>query len=327
VSLSIFILIFLIIHLPRLKRVLNLARNPALDSINDKAFAEKQLKLAGSYQIHCADAVSEASKQSIRAHHSNGYAYKTFRQSLMALGQAGTFRNQVLTQMDKPELSMTALIHRSKREYSTRMCDAIVVIPIPGVLNKIAKPIRDTVDLEDHFILVTHPTLEPDTHNPESNILEDNSTSSIEHDLEKSRKKNTVFPTASSSSSPQSLSPNASHSSSTKRANPQDMFVVSEHTFQTNKARTEESLSASQHTDANILLPVLTAEYRGVESTKALNQTRLCATASLTFLESLGIPDQPLFSLITSGTCGAVCLSWFSSKHDVWFLSLVAHYT
>jgi hypothetical protein len=323
VSFLVFSVASLINYFPRLERLLNLARNPALDSIDDNAFAEKQLKLANSYQLHCTDAQAVATNEAIRVN--RNHERKIVQQSLTASGQAATFVDQISTRMDKPELAKTTLDHRSQRESATAKCDAIAVVPISGFLDKIAKVVHSDVDLKDHFILVMHPTPEPGANNPESNIVQDDSASSTGKGQEKSRKKSAVSQTASSSSLSQLLQPDASSSrvsssKQTTKAQLQDVFAVSEYTLQTKEAPTGDNLSAPRDNDGDILLPLLTAEYKRADQTgsmKALNQTRLYTTASLTFLQSVGIMDQPVFGLITSGTCGAVCLCWFSSKHDV----------
>ncbi|KAF9233412.1 hypothetical protein BU15DRAFT_66597 [Melanogaster broomeanus] len=63
----------------------------------------------------------------------------------------------------------------------------------------------------------------------------------------------------------------------------------------------------------DLLLPILLAEYKKHgQSTlsKAMNQSLLYLVSSLRFLTAIDMADQPVFGLVTSGTCGALTMAW-----------------
>jgi len=82
----------------------------------------------------------------------------------------------------------------------------------------------------------------------------------------------------------------------------------------------------SSHREEDLLLPLLTAEYKQKKKTlqQAMNQNRMYCVAGVSFLKALGITGYPVFGLVTSGTIGKVILCWHSEKQKV-NLSTVFH--
>lgn len=80
---------------------------------------------------------------------------------------------------------------------------------------------------------------------------------------------------------------------------------------------------------SKILFPQLVVEYKRPEDlpTKALNQARMYSTASVQYLDAVGINGYPVFGLATHGSTGHVFLTWKSQngvslpKNPVWYLN------
>ncbi|KAF7336048.1 hypothetical protein MSAN_02318600 [Mycena sanguinolenta] len=72
----------------------------------------------------------------------------------------------------------------------------------------------------------------------------------------------------------------------------------------------------------HLILPHAPAEYKKPSDDfgKALNQGRMYLVSVVAFYSAIGIEDYPFYSVVTSGTLGAVIMAWKSPKNKVIYL-------
>lgn len=311
----------------RLERTLSLPRNIAFDHAARDDFMDEQLELARSYSDHCTDAQKAAiSDDQDFANNTLG----AFDQSVVASKQAGYFVASIRKRKRNKVAELAALLRRSNSEPTTGRCDAILVVSCPGVSAEIENLSGNKGDSKQFLkasVLIHH--LDPEGKDPSPsprNLAEVNSRPS-NVDSKAFTRKTTV------TSASQYLSPpvvTQSDSKETKLSTEDktllhNIFAVNSNGvgFQPNESLGNKD-RPTREVDPDLLLSVLDAEYKKTcEKTvaKAMNQARTYCTASLYSLAFVGIKDYPVFSLVTSGTKGAVYISWFSSRANVrfWF--------
>jgi hypothetical protein len=283
---------------------------------------DEQLELAQSYSDHCLDAQKAATSDEQRRQIN---FLEAFDQSKAASKQAGCFLSSIFHRERNKVAELAALMRRSNSEPTTGRCDAILVVSCPGVLAEIGKLSGNKGDSKQFLkasVLIHHPDPEGKDPSPSPrNRAEVNSRPS-NVDSKASAQKASVT-SASQYLSPLVVTQSDSKLSIEDKALLHNIFTVNSNgvDFQPNESVGNKD-QPTRDVDPDLLLSVLGAEYKKTcEKTvaKAMNQARTYCTASLYSLAFVGIKDYPVFSLVTSGTKGAVYISWFSSRANVRF--------
>ncbi|EGO29000.1 hypothetical protein SERLADRAFT_456323 [Serpula lacrymans var. lacrymans S7.9] len=275
-----------------LERVLNAPRNIALDAMRTSAadHVRERSKLARQYESHCRLA-----------------DFSVASQALQALNQSASFVEQVKGDIEARLLD--ALERRTNQEPTRGKCDAILVVPLEGVCAKIVKILGQSEGRKfvKNLALIAHPGAEKSASGTGKN---DRANSDSARHLTVEPQPSSVTDNSKSTSYP---SLHNVFTATVPRPPSESSETLSKDVVQLQAAQDGEI-------DNDLLLPVLTAEYKKKDVTttfKALNQSRMYTVSALYFLRSLGIVDFPLFGLVTSGSEGAVSMAWYSSKQQV----------
>jgi len=82
-------------------------------------------------------------------------------------------------------------------------------------------------------------------------------------------------------------------------------------------SRLSEENALPEANAQDLLLPVLLSEYKKKDAStiaQAMNQMGTYLVSALSFLDALGVTEQPVFGLVVNGRLGAVTMGW--KKHD-----------
>ncbi|EGO29062.1 hypothetical protein SERLADRAFT_377418 [Serpula lacrymans var. lacrymans S7.9] len=269
-------------------------RTSAADHVRERS------ALASQYALHCSLAYFSA----------QGQNEDVVSQALQALNQSASFVEQVKGDIEARLLD--ALERRTNQEPTRGVCDAILVVPLEGVCAEIVKILgkSDGRKFVKNLALIAHPGAEKSA---SGTGKDDRANSDSARHLTVEPQPSSVTDNSKSTSYP---SLHNVFTATVPRPPSESSETLSKDVVQLQAAQDGEI-------DNDLLLPVLTAEYKKKDVTttfKALNQSRMYTVSALYFLRSLGIVDFPLFGLVTSGSEGAVSMAWYSSKQQKIFL-------
>ncbi|KAH7920531.1 hypothetical protein BV22DRAFT_1097977 [Leucogyrophana mollusca] len=293
------------LHNVLLERTLNCPLNPMIQDL--ARLIRERKELAFWYLNHCVAASAMAETD----------------QAFAAVSQAAHFHSTIRNHSSNPEVVHRAIMDHSAHEPTTGICDAILVASCRGVaedMRAFAPPGDEDVFI-GRFALIRHPQ--------ESKAVNDKQAQDPAVVSPSAEKQPKVQQNRSSSHSKpiQSLHPSmvTSHKKSPPVGLPKEQKVILENIMSPNgnplrissewRLRCDAVEETIRKHDRDLLLPVLTVEYKKKDSTsifKAMNQSRIYAVSSLKFLEAVGITNTLVYSLVTNGNQGALTASWLN---------------
>jgi len=195
-------------------------------------------------------------------------------------------------------------VDHSRREPVKGISDAALVIPCPGVATEMLRFIQGGKAVQDGFLksfILVHgrpdrkdasPPRRRDPHNPQPDP-----TNQLR------------LPTPSHAS--------ARQQEKQQNAILQNVYLVHPDRIDTTSRLSEEN-ALPEASAQDLLLPVLLSKYKKKDAStiaQAMNQMRTYLVSALSFLDALGITEQPVFGLVVNGRLGAVTMGW--KKDDV----------
>jgi len=270
---------------------LNSARNLA---VHDTSFAKQALSLVRFYSKFCfaqwlslppdddVDLVFQASTAQERA--------ARFNTNILGRIRGGRFLDEI--------------VDHSRREPVKGISDAALVIPCPGAATEMLKFIQGGKAVQDGFLksfMLVHgkpdkkdasPLRRRDPHNPQPDT---------NNQLQ--------LPTPSHVS--------ARQQEKQQNAILQNVYLVHPDRIDT-ASRLPEEDALPEASAQDLLLPVLLSEYKKKDAStiaQAMNQMGTYLVSALSFLDALGVTEQPVFGLVVNGRLGAVTMGW--KKDDV----------
>jgi hypothetical protein len=279
-------------YLFRLERQLNLPRNLAAD---DSSFATRARFVASTYVTLCSTQFTSL----VTTTDTSG----SWEQAMVAQRQAMQFVVD-LGQRNTEGKFVEVVAHHSSLDPCTGKCDAILVIPCPGVATAMLQRISG-VDQQENFLksFMLIQGLKPEK--SDSNAVENSSQigKTIGH-----RQK-----TTSGGSLQVPSSSRISESDRNKLHNPFLYHPDGNQATQKKETILPKNVSCDEPSGKDLLLPVLLAEYKKRDESAistAMNQMKTYLVSAITFLSELGITDQPVFGLVVNGTLGTITMGW-----------------
>jgi hypothetical protein len=226
-------------------------------------------------------------------------------QAELAHDQANTFsRYKRRTTTDQSK-------NHSHKDPITGKCDAILVVPISGgaaaMLQGISSSDEQEKCLED-FMLVQDPKPEKLDASTGENSLRTGKAASQKHKSSEALKVSDEI---------QQIKQLELNSKAVARQLRDEFFRCypdgKPASPKSNKMPSKNTSADEPIRGADILLPVLVAEYKKMGAlgvSTAMNQTRIYQVSAVTFLSTLGITDKPVFGLVVTGTLGAITMAW-----------------
>ncbi|KAG2115581.1 hypothetical protein BD769DRAFT_1073401 [Suillus cothurnatus] len=267
-----------------LERQLNLPRNLAAD---DSSFATRAQVVADAYDTLCS--------AQFRALTINTYG--SWQQAAVARQHAMQFSVDLGQRHVKGQFVEVVARH-SSLDPGTGKCDAILVIPCPGVATAMLQRISG-VDEQENFLKSFMLIQGPKPEKSDSKAI----GKTIGHRQKTTSGRSLQVPSSS----------RISESDRNKLHNPFLYHPDSNKATQKKETILPKNISCDEPSGKDLLLPVLLAEYKKRDESAistAMNQMKTYLVSAITFLSELGITDKPVFGLVVNGTLGAITMGW-----------------
>jgi hypothetical protein len=286
-----------------------LPRNLAAD---DSSFSTRARFVASTYVTLCSTQFTSL----VTTTDTSG----SWEQAMVAQRQAMQFVVD-LGQRNTEGKFVEVVAHHSSLDPCTGKCDAILVIPCPGVATAMLQRISG-VDQQENFLksFMLIQGLKPEK--SDSNAVENSSQigKTIGHRQKTTSGRSLQVPSSSS---------RISESDRNKLHNPFLYHPDSNQATQKKETVLPKNIPRDEPSGKDLLLPVLLAEYKkrdGSAISTAMNQMKTYLVSAVTFLSKLGITDQPVFGLVVNGTLGAITMGWKTNNQIYIMERNVRHY-